>query len=422
MSRERILIDPYQAVSELPSAMDLKNQIDVFKPFAWIIDVMTGKDLTGTVTELEDELKNNNQLGERFYTLLGERNWVLHGKLNTKFLEKLLDDATTPELAERMLIEHYKDVSFLNSYISYVEYRPEMGGRLYLIERAKEDYIAGRYDAVVLRLIAVLDGFVNDFDTSQRCGLHARQPEEMVGFDCLGGHYMGLSHAIETFQKPFRKRVDDEVFEVYRNGIVHGMVTSYNNDVVASKAWNYLFSVVDWADSFKKRAERERAQSEKPKKTLCEVLRDFRSSQMRQKEFRKKQDAWVSHIDVPDEKGCAPEPWNRTIVFMDTLEKGQVGPLSSMICCPKDNPKSYIDTAKRYLGVKFDKWRLVSIEHRASAIAVSNIELSYNGNTWMVSIQWVKYDAQGKLAAEFEDGEWIVMSAWQRLGPTAERE
>jgi hypothetical protein len=52
--------------------------------------------------------------------------------------------------------------------------------------------------------------------------------------------------------KRFSKTSNEEVFELYRNGIVHGVLLNFNNAVVASKAWNRLFAVADWATSREK--------------------------------------------------------------------------------------------------------------------------------------------------------------------------
>lgn len=57
------------------------------------------------------------------------------------------------------------------------------------------------------------------------------------------------------FTKTIKKRVDDEVFEVYRHGIMHGSVVNFDNVVVATKAWNMLFAVADWATATRKAAE-----------------------------------------------------------------------------------------------------------------------------------------------------------------------
>ncbi|MBK9343935.1 MAG: hypothetical protein IPN07_13140 [Dehalococcoidia bacterium] len=99
----------------------------------------------------------------------------------------------------------------------------------------------------MLHLIAVMDGFVNDFEPGERQGLHSRQPGEMAAWDSVVGHHMGLTHAMATFTKTIKKRVGDEVFELHRHGIMHGSVVRFDNVVVATKAWNMLFAVADWA-------------------------------------------------------------------------------------------------------------------------------------------------------------------------------
>jgi hypothetical protein len=78
---------------------------------------------------------------------------------------------------------------------------------------------------------------VNDVETADRRGLHAREAGEMVAWDSLVGHHMGLAHAHQTFTKTFRRISTEEVRELYRNGIVHGTLVNYDNDFVSAKAW-----------------------------------------------------------------------------------------------------------------------------------------------------------------------------------------
>lgn len=85
-----------------------------------------------------------------------------------------------------------------------------------------------------------------------RKGIAARDPDDMVEWDSIVGHHLGLTHAPETFLKTIKKRIDDEVFKVYRHGIMLGSVVNFDNVVVASKAWNLLFAIADWADATEK--------------------------------------------------------------------------------------------------------------------------------------------------------------------------
>jgi hypothetical protein len=65
----------------------------------------------------------------------------------------------------------------------------------------------------VLLLLSVMDGFVNDVDASRRRGLHARGPDEMVAWDSVVGHHLGLTHAHAGFTKTFKRTSTDEVRE-----------------------------------------------------------------------------------------------------------------------------------------------------------------------------------------------------------------
>src|SRR5690606_23907873 len=90
-------------------------------------------------------------------------------------------------------------------------------------------------------------------DTRQ--GLHTRPAEDMVAWDSVAGHHLGLSHAHQSVPKGFYKTDFSEVRELYRNGIMHGMLVNFDNEIVATKAWNRLFAVADWADARTRHAE-----------------------------------------------------------------------------------------------------------------------------------------------------------------------
>ena len=156
--------------------------------------------------------------------------------------------------------------------------------RLHQVERALEHYEAGHFNSCVLQLIAVMDGYVNDLDPGARKGLAARDPDDMTAWDSIVGHHMGLTHVMKTFTKSIKKRIDEEVHDVYRHGIVHGSVVNFDNVVVATKAWNLLYSVVDWAQATKKAAV-----PEEPGPTFTESLEQL----SRNRRFRKHSDEFV---------------------------------------------------------------------------------------------------------------------------------
>ena len=156
--------------------------------------------------------------------------------------------------AEQRLIEYYKTVERIEVPLGRLHRFDAMRPRIPLLVKALRDYEAGRYYSTVLVLLSVMDGFVNDLDAANRQGLHARPEEDMVAWDSVAGHHLGLSHAHQSFIKGFYKTDTTEVTELFRNGIMHGTLVNFDNDVVATKAWNRLFAVADWADARQRRA------------------------------------------------------------------------------------------------------------------------------------------------------------------------
>lgn len=94
----------------------------------------------------------------------------------------------------------------------------------------------------------MVDGFVNDFNKSQRRGLHARTSDEMATEDKVATLPVGLPSFQKTFNQSVQARIDSEVRDVMRHGLMHGMLTNYDNKYIAAKAWCLLFAVCDWAD------------------------------------------------------------------------------------------------------------------------------------------------------------------------------
>lgn len=227
-----------------------------------------------------------------FYGLLGDQHWIFHESLNTDLAEGLL--AKPADEAEQLLIAHYQDPETLRFMIQRLWHFPEMQVRRQMIDRTREDYEAGRYDSTALSLIAVMDGFVNDVETDPRRGLYARDDDEMAAWNSVVGHHQGLARAHRTFTKTFKKTSDEEVRELYRNGIVHGMLTNFNNEVVATKAWNRLFAVADWALSREKQAI-----PPEPQPSLRQLLGQIAENQRTQRVL----DAWQPRILTPDDPG-----------------------------------------------------------------------------------------------------------------------
>ena len=197
--------------------------------------------------QLEHKLTHLVAVVDRFYDRLGPRNWIFHDSVNISAVEAILEHTTTSEEAEQRFIEIYRDEAYLAFWSRWLYSVDGLRERAHQIQRARELYSAGQFDSAALHLIAVMDGFVNDFEPDARRDVSSRDPDDMTAWDSVVGHHLGLTNALKAYNKPIKKRVDEEVYELHRHGIVHGTITRFDNVVVATKAWNMLFAVVDWA-------------------------------------------------------------------------------------------------------------------------------------------------------------------------------
>jgi len=233
----------YGSIEDMPSIRELLQQFKVLSDISFLL----AEDQRLELNDKRLELDRIISLVERFYLLLGPRNWVVHDSMKPEAIEEILANNPTPEEAEARLVAYYQDPEIMKWLLNFLNRVKPMRCRFNLIEKVSIDYLARRYHAVVPILIAQMDGLVNDIDSSKRKGLHARDPNSMIAWDSVTAHHMGLSHALKPFHESFRKTMTESVTEVYRHGILHGNIVSYDNEIVATKAWNLLFAVADWA-------------------------------------------------------------------------------------------------------------------------------------------------------------------------------
>lgn len=245
---------------------------------AKVLTLFTARDQRRKLLEIEHGITRLAQVVDDFYQRLGPRNWVFHDWLSLENVEGLLAETSDAAAAESRLIELYREPDAMKWWLVWLRSEPGLLQRSHQIERAHEHYQAGQFDSCVLHLVAVMDGFVNDLQPATRRGLAARDPDDMTAWDSIVGHHLGLTHVMKTFTKSIKKRVDEEVFEVYRHGIMHGTVVNFDNVVVATKAWNLLYAVADWA-----KATRNAATPTEPQPTFKEALAQHSRNRRHQK-------------------------------------------------------------------------------------------------------------------------------------------
>jgi hypothetical protein len=354
--------------------------------------------------QLEKDLDRIVSIVDRFYELLGTRHWIFHESLNLDAMEGIVEMPAAK--AEAALIRRYQDREELSFQIRMLHRFAELRSRMALIERAQIDYDEGRYYSAVLVLVAVMDGFVNDVETHRRRGLHARESDEMAAWDSVVGHHLGLSNAHQSFTKTFRKTSNDEVYELYRNRIVHGMLTHFDNEVVATKAWNRLCAVADWAKTLG-----EQNRKPDPEPTWGELLEKLRVNRENKKALEK----WRPSTLTKGESSFDSEPLYQVATrYLEAWQRQNYEQMARMASSLFTRAESHGQTAGRlrneYSPVDLGGFDITKLDFSAPSVCNVEAVLIVDGETKLGGMRWIREDETGDPAMPNSEGEWRLIS------------
>lgn len=391
----------YKRALDIPSVRKIYDTIQGFKAIPFLPEIQKA--------ELEEQEKKFTALTETvdtFYDVLGPRHWVLHDKvMPVAELGPLL--AKGAEEAERGLVSFYADEQRMKFAIMSLGKFEPLRARMPLIERAREDHRAGRYYAVVLTLLPVMDGFVNDFEKVHR-GLHARDAAELVAWDSVVGHHMGLSSTHKVFTKSFSKRQDEPIYELHRNGILHGNLTDFDNDVVASKAWNYLFAVADWAQ-----ARLEAEKPPEPEPDLAEALETMAETRI----FRENMAKWEPYKlsteldgeDIVLQHGLGATAHR----FLELWQRKNYGVMAGMIETRDSYTVTPAEINREFRDYELTAFEILTLEGKAPVIGEAGVRLTINGTEVDATLRCIYgHEERSKGVDGIEGGEWRVYH-WQ---------
>jgi hypothetical protein len=364
------------------------------------------RDQRAVVFDIERQVEALCDQVDAFYNLLGPRNWVYTDTFPTEMIGALVDLPAAE--AEQALIGWYKEPDTLRCDVMKFNGLPALRVRLQQVERAREDFAAGRYYSTVQGLISVMDGFVNDVEPDRRRGMHARDPDEMQAWDSVVGHHLGLAHAHKSFTKTFKKTVTDEVFELHRHGIVHGMILNFDNEVVASKAWNWLFAVADWA-----RSKEKAAIPKKPEKSWLTILREATETSRSVEEQREALAAWRPSVLEPgDGRFDGHEVVARTIGYLDAWKARNYGQAASYLSpmAAEDTPGKTAGRVREELAPQpLSSYTIERVHNSAAAVSEVDVTLVINGQEADGRLRWIRVDQAAIAAAPNMPGTWGLM-------------
>lgn len=397
MSKNSEAATAFGTAYDLPQVRELVKEMRSF----FAIKHALSNEQKAELSQTQSDLNRLVATVDGFYGLLGPRNWVFHGDMNLKRIEEVIR-TTNAEEAEARLISYYQDqeaTKFLFTRLFRIEgFRP----RLPTISRAYDDFLEGRYYACILALIPVLDGTVNDVEKAKRRGLHTREPEEMIAWDSVTAHHLGLKNTQITFTKTFRKTEEGEVFELYRHGIVHGMVINFDNEVVAAKALNRIFAIADWAESLLK------SQKEvEPPPTLSD-LRKMASDLARAERIN---DSFQASEVVAGDVSFDTHNFARiSRDFLEAWQSRNYGNLSKYF--PKFSGESFGQRAGQaknlYHEFLLSGYEIISIKSAGSILTTVDVKAEVNGTEQAFTLRWVQMDEKAQPVLPGKPGEWVL--------------
>lgn len=399
---------PYGSFRDLPSYIEMAQMVRTGKLLTRIVARETRPDLV----RIEAEMVELADLVDEFYHLLGPRNWIFHDQLSTATVSEILGANLPAHEAEAHFISLYRDPETLDRMVRALHRFDALRIRSNHIDRAVDHYHAERFDSCTLTLITVMDGFVNDVDRAERRGLHARDPDEMAAWDSVVGHHQGLYHAHQSFTRTIKKNIEEEVHELYRHGIVHGMVLNYDNPIVATKAWNRLFAVADWATAREKQR-----QPVEPEPKLRDML-DRLAKTRREKE---RIEAWRPSSFTEGDPGLqATTAYQVSHEYLDAWKNGNYGRMAARIA--KDRLAGGINKAagevrERYEDSTLSSFAIRTIDHTAPAVAEVVGSAVINGETRELRLRWLRHDDGGRPVVDDDEGRWVlfVWDPWALL-------
>lgn len=371
------------------------------------LGLLRGRRHRAEIRRLEARLGEITGVVDRFYATLGNRGWIFHDDLNLQDMSAI-GSCLDAETAELRLISYYMSGDHLQWTLRRLGRHAAMGPRLELAQRALQDYQERRFYSCVLVLLSVVDGFVNDFEPERRKGLHARASEEMNPWDKPAGHHQGLANAHRVYSQQVKKLDTSEQFELRRNGLVHGMLPNFDNPVIATKAWNLLFAVADWADG-----EEARRTPKEDEPTLLETVKNYAAFRA----LKKKSEAFRPY----DVAGADPSVTDlREHVaasgFLTGWSKRQWGPVGAFFVRfgdqPRDVGKQALEARGLYQDYPLAAWTITHVRRTTPSLAFVSVDFVVGEETHQGVIRLVLCDETNQIELDPDAGSWFVAPYW----------
>ncbi len=353
---------------------------------------------------LEAQLAHLTNSIDRFYELLSDRHWVFHGSLSLDRLADALSEGDADRL-QAAVIDQYNDPEKMKFDLLRAKAVLELRRYSTLIDLAFDDYLNARFYSTTLTLLPILDQFASAVSDDRR-GLHSLAEHKLVVFDSLVAHHKGLGATQKSFTKSFNTVSDEPLYELHRNGILHGNFTNFNNIVVASKAWNRLFALLDWRESLIEAARPPEAET-----NLSEAFSKLAETRARTKTI----EAWRPRpkrlVSAHGRAAVEEEPVTQaTVALLEAWKAGNFGALAAHLSESSEGKtrRAHIgEVRSRFASTPLSDFELVSVEMRGAAAGHVVVDLTIDEVTQRSEFRMLRADELGHVHPEGDPkGTW----------------
>lgn len=179
-------------------------------------------------------------------------------------------------------------------------------------------------------------------------------------------------------------------------GIVHGTYLNYDNDVVASKAWNLLFAVADWAEAREKESK-----AAEPKPTPKHVLKELWTMLSDNAKFDAAAKAFVPVTLQAGQAELVDHPaYNACDEYLTWWTRRNYGFMANAIARTfrtRRGKKMAGQVSEEYKSYALEAYEIVQLEQMALAACVVQVKITVNGDEKIVSLRWIYEDDDGSV-------------------------
>ena len=179
---------------------------------------------------------------------------------------------------------------------------------------------------------------------------------------------------------------------------------NFDNDIVASKAWNRLFAVADWATSRQKEAV-----PSKREPTFRELLAKIRENEKAKKALAE----WRPRVLTDEEPGFTDEPiYRRAAEYLEAWRAQNYGKMAeflSALMLEETHGQTAGTIREGYAGFDPSEFSVRRVDFQAAAVCEIDIDLVFGAEVKPAQMRWIREGVDGMAALPNQPGEWRLI-------------